>query len=64
MSEPALKCGYNAILSKTKLFNCLLLKIVSSCCFSLGGNLDFSEFLQKKLYNNYWDKDFLGKSDA
>ena len=25
-----------------------------SCCFSLGGNLDFLEFLQKKFYNiNY-----------
>ena len=26
-----------------------------SCCFSLGGNLDFPYFLQKKFYNiNYW----------
>ena len=22
-----------------------------SCCFSLGGNLDFLDFLQKKFYN-------------
>ena len=26
-----------------------------SCCFSLGGSLDFLEFLQKKFYNiNFW----------
>ena len=29
-----------------------------SCFFSLGGNLDFPEFLQKKFYNiNYWSND-------
>ena len=22
-----------------------------SCCFSLGGNLDFPDFLQKRFYN-------------
>ena len=28
--------------------------MVYSCCFSLGGNLDFLDFLQKKFYNiNY-----------
>ena len=26
-------------------------KMAYSCCFSLGGNLDFPEFLQKKFYN-------------
>ena len=26
-------------------------KIVCSCCFSLGANLDFTDFLQKKFYN-------------
>ena len=26
-----------------------------SCCFSLGGNLDFTDFLQKQFYNiNFW----------
>ena len=26
-----------------------------SCCFSLGGNLDLLDFLQKKFYNiDYW----------
>ena len=30
-----------------------------SCCFSLGGNLDFLDFLQKKFYNiDYWLKPF------
>ena len=29
-------------------------KMAYSCCFSLGGNLDFPELLQKKFYNiNY-----------
>ena len=32
-----------------KLF--IAFKIVYSCCFSLGGNLDFPEFLQKSFYN-------------
>ena len=59
MHEPALSCENNAILSKTtntqKLF--IALKMAYSCCFSLGGNLDFPEFLQKKFYNiNYWTK--------
>ena len=41
MSEPALKWENNAILySKTS-------KMAYSCCFSLGRNLDFPEFLQK-----------------
>ena len=26
-------------------------KMAYSCCFSLGGNLDFLDFLQKKFYN-------------
>ena len=34
-----------------KLF--IAFKIVYSCCFSLGGNLDFPEFLQKSFYINY-----------
>ena len=36
-----------------KLF--ITFKMAYSCCFSLGGNLDFPEFLKKKFYNiNYW----------
>ena len=56
MSEPALKCENNAIIKQIyilKLF--IAFKMAYSCCFSLGGNLDFPEFLQKKFYNiNYW----------
>ena len=26
-------------------------KMTYSCCFSLGGNLDFLDFLKKKSYN-------------
>ena len=55
MSEPALKCAYNASFKQIytlKLF--IVFKTAYSCCFSLGGNLDFPEFLQKKFYNiNY-----------
>ena len=30
-------------------------KMAYSCCFSLGGNLDFLDFLQNKFYNiGYW----------
>ena len=32
----------------------IALEMVYYCCFSLGGNLDFLDFLQKKFYNiNY-----------
>ena len=33
-------------------------KMVYSCCFSLGGNLDFLDFLQKKFYNIDYRKKF------
>ena len=49
MSEPALKCENNAIFKQIytlKLF--IAFKMAYSCCFSLGGNLDFPEFLQKR----------------
>jgi len=63
MSEPAQKCENNAIFKQhytLELF--LALEMVCYCCFSLGGNLDFLDFLAKKFYNiNYWSK-FLGKS--
>ena len=55
MSEPALKCENNASFNQIytlKLF--IAFKMAYSCCFSLGGNLDIPEFLQKKFYNiNY-----------
>ena len=51
MSESSQKCEKNAILSKSKLQNCLLhFKMDYSCCFSLGGSTYFLDFL-KKLYN-------------
>ena len=46
MSEPALKCENNASFKEIftlKLF--IAFKMAYSCCFSLGGNLDFPEFL-------------------
>ena len=52
MSELPLKCENNAIFKQIytlKLF--IAFKMAYSCCFSLGGNLDFPEFLQKKFYN-------------
>ena len=48
MSEPALKCENNVIVKQIytlKLF--IAFKMAYSSCFSLGGNLDFPEFLQK-----------------
>ena len=48
MSEPALKCENNASFKQIytlKLF--IAFKMGYSCCFLLGGNLDFPEFLQK-----------------
>ena len=56
MSEPALKCETNAIVKQNytpKLF--IAFKMAAYYChFSLGGNLDFLDFLQKKFYNiNY-----------
>ena len=56
MSEPALKCDNIASFKQICTLKFLIaLKIAFSCCFSLGGNLDFPEFLHKKFYNiNYW----------
>ena len=52
MSEPTQKCENKAIFKQNytlKLF--FTFAMASSCCFSLGGNLDF---LQKRFYNiNY-----------
>ena len=34
---------------KTVPLNCWLFQMVLSCCFSLAGNLDFQDFVQKVL---------------
>ena len=50
MSEPAQKCGNNeAIVKQNYTLKLLFLSKWPrySCCFSLGGNLDFPELLQK-----------------
>ena len=50
MSEPAQKCEYSAIFNQNcaqKLF--ITFKMSYSCCFGLRGNLDFPDFLQKKV---------------
>ena len=48
MFEPALKCEHNAIFKQNYSINLFItLKMAYSCNFSLGGNLDFTDFLQK-----------------
>ena len=52
MSQPALKCENNAIFMQNynqALF--ISFKISCSCCFGFKGNLEFTDFLQKKFYN-------------
>ena len=50
MSEPALNCENNASLKQIYTLKLLIaFKIAYSCCFRLGGNLDFPEFLKKSL---------------
>ena len=44
MSEPALKCENTANLSSKTVY---CFEMAYDCFFSLGGNLDFPEFLQK-----------------
>ena len=52
MPEHALKCENNEAIFDQKQF--IAFKMAFSCCFSLGGNLDFPGFLQKFFYNiNY-----------
>ena len=56
MSEPALKCKNNAIFKQKytiKLF--ISFKMASSCCFSLGGNLDFLQLKFKTSSIGLWD---------
>ena len=53
MSEPEQKCENNCTVFKQNYTAKLIIsfKMAYSCCFSLGGNLDF---LVKKFYNiNY-----------
>ena len=53
MPEHALKCENNEAIFDQKQF--IAFKMAFSCCFSLGGNLDFPGFLQKFFYNiNYF----------
>ena len=51
MSEPEQKCEKNPVFKQNYTAKLLItFKMAHSCCFSLGGNLDF---LQKKFYNFY-----------
>ena len=56
MSEPAQKCENQAIFKQNYTLELFIaLEMVYYCCFTLGGNLDFLDFLQKKFYNiDYW----------
>ena len=58
MSEPALKCENNASFKQINTLKLLIaFKMAYSCCFSLEGNQDFPEFIQKNFYNiNYWTR--------
>ena len=59
MNESAKKIYFQLNYIET-LFFCS--KMVYSCCFSLGGDLYFLDFLQKKFYNiNYWKRKNLKK---
>ena len=52
MSEPAQKCENCGIFKQNytlKVF--VAFKTANSCCFTLRGNLNFPDFLQKKFYN-------------
>ena len=52
MFEPEQKCENNAIYKPNYTINLFIaVKMTYSCCFSIGGNLDFLYFLQKKFYN-------------
>ena len=53
---PAQKCENYAIFKQNYTLELFIaLEMVYYCCFSLGGNLENLDFLQKKFYNiNYW----------
>ena len=49
MSEPAQKCENQAIFKQNYTQELFIALQIDYCCFfSLGGNLDFLDFLQKK----------------
>ena len=56
MSELAQNCENYAILTQNYTLELFIaFKMAYSCCFSLGGNPDLLDFLQKKFYYiNYW----------
>ena len=50
MSEPAQKCENYAIFKHNYTLELLIaLKMAYCCCLGLRGNLDFPDFLQKKV---------------
>ena len=50
MFEPALKCENNAIFKQNYTLELFIaLKMAYFCCLGLRGNLDFPDFLQKKV---------------
>ena len=55
MSEPQQNCENNTVFKQNYTAKLLItFKMAYSCCFSLGENLDFLDFLQKKFYSiNY-----------
>ena len=55
ISEPSLQNENNAIFNQNyTLKQFINFKTAYSCCFSLGRNLDFPDFLQNKFYNIYY----------
>ena len=55
MYDPAQKCENYAIFKQNYTLELFIsLKMAICCCFGLRGNLEFTDFLQKKFYNiNY-----------
>ena len=52
MSKPALKCETNVIFKQSYTLTLFMaFKLAYLCCFCIGCNLDFPEFLRKKFYN-------------
>ena len=63
MTEPTQKQCYFKLNYIRTLLICS--KMSYSCCFSLGGNLDFIDFLQKRFYNfDYWSQSYRGSMIA
>ena len=65
MSEPAQKCENNAIFKQNYTLELFIaLEMVYYCCFSLGGNLDFLDFLQKSFTTSTTGCNTLIKTDS